>query len=55
MKPVRRSTRETLRHERAVVLQQIGEDSAAQLPVNDWLQRQKLECARMKQASRRLR
>lgn len=52
---LRRKTRETLRHERAVVLQQIGEDCAAQLPANDWLQRRELEVARMRAAERRLR
>lgn len=52
---LRRKTRETLRHERAVVLQQIADDCAAQLPANDWLQRRELEVARMRAAERRLR
>lgn len=49
---LRKRTRETARHERATVLQQIGEQSAAQLPVNDWLRQREIELARMKAAHR---
>lgn len=47
---LRRRTRETARHERAVVLQQKAEAQAAALPVDDWRRQQAIECERMKTA-----
>jgi hypothetical protein len=53
MTAIRRKTRETRRHERATVLQQIGEVSASQLPANDWLKQREIEVSRMKRAYRK--
>jgi hypothetical protein len=53
MTAIRRKTRETRRHERATVLQQIGEVSASQLPANDWLQQRAIEVSRMQRAYKR--
>lgn len=45
-----RRTRETHRHERAVVLQQKAEAQAAALPVDDWRRQQAIERERMQAA-----
>jgi hypothetical protein len=50
-----RRTRETHRHERAVVLQQKAESQAAALPVDAWKAQQVIECARMALARGRMR
>lgn len=47
---LRRRTRETTRHERAVVLQQKAEARAAALPVDYWRRQQAIECERMEAA-----
>jgi hypothetical protein len=52
---LRRKTRETHRHERAVVLQELGDRAAETNPVLDWKQRRVIERARMDAASRKLR
>jgi hypothetical protein len=53
MTAIRRKTREERRHERATVLQQLGEVSASQLPANDWLRQRAIEVSRMKRAQTR--
>ena len=49
---LRRRTREAYRHERATVLQQIADSTAADRPVDDWRRQQRIECARMEAARR---
>lgn len=50
---LRRRTRETHRHERAVVYQELGEQAAAARPVNDWQRQREIEVARMRAARKR--
>lgn len=52
---LRRRTRETHRHERAVVYQELGEQAAAARPVNDWQRQREIEVARMRAARKRRR
>jgi hypothetical protein len=47
---LRRKTREAHRHDRAVVLQELGEQAAAARPVNDWERQREIEVARMRAA-----
>lgn len=47
-----RRTRETARHERAVVLQQKADTAAAARPVNDWERQREIEDERREAALR---